>query len=338
MNSEGVAGMWQACSHSGNIWQMIGPPAGERGFALALIVSIALHVALLTALLSFASGSVPGRLPSLGEAPITAFLVSGSQAAAGRTAALPVRKRLTEKRAAPAAAPPRGIPTDIAPVEPAKGNPPAEIRPSAEHPGIEDDAGALPAPVSQTPPVIAPESGRPSGSAGTGSRTTRPGGTEVSGGTGATPSASRRDGTGGSGAGSSATRQGGGETSGGTGTAPSASRQEGTGDTPRQRSGVSPPKDVDAVPRYGDNARPVYPPLARLRGYEGVVLLVVDVLADGRVGQVEIKRSAGHGILDRAALEAVRTWRFEPGRREGRAVTMSVEVPVRFVLNGDAPG
>jgi len=99
---------------------------------------------------------------------------------------------------------------------------------------------------------------------------------------------------------------------------------------------VGPPKDADAVPRYGDNVRPAYPPLARLRGYQGVVVLFVEVLVDGRVGQVGIRRSAGHEILDRAALEAVRTWRFEPGRKEGRAVTMSVEVPVRFVLNGNS--
>jgi len=103
-----------------------------------------------------------------------------------------------------------------------------------------------------------------------------------------------------------------------------------------QEGGVWQPKDADAVPRYGDNARPAYPPLARLRGYQGVVVLFVEVLVDGRVGQVGIRRSAGHEILDRAALEAVRTWRFEPGRKEGRAVTMSVEVPVRFVLNGNS--
>ena len=99
---------------------------------------------------------------------------------------------------------------------------------------------------------------------------------------------------------------------------------------------MGPPKDADAVPRYGDNARPAYPPLARLRGYQGMVVLFVEVLSDGRVGQVGIRRSAGHEILDRAALEAVMTWRFEPGRKEGRTVAMSVEVPVRFVLNGNS--
>jgi protein TonB len=66
------------------------------------------------------------------------------------------------------------------------------------------------------------------------------------------------------------------------------------------------------------------------------VVLFVEVLVDGRVGQMGIRRSAGHEILDRAALETVRTWRFEPGRKEGQAVTMSVEVPVRFVLNGNS--
>ncbi|MBU4371409.1 MAG: energy transducer TonB [Proteobacteria bacterium] len=111
--------------------------------------------------------------------------------------------------------------------------------------------------------------------------------------------------------------------------------QEGAGETRQEGGGVWPPKDADAVPRYGDNGRLAYPPLARLRGYQGVVVLLVEVLVDGRVGQVGIRRSDGHEILDRAALEAVRTWRFEPGRKEGRAVTMSVEVPVRFVLNGN---
>lgn len=102
----------------------------------------------------------------------------------------------------------------------------------------------------------------------------------------------------------------------------------------QEAGGVSPPKDADAVPRYGDNVLPAYPPLARLRGYQGVAVLFVEVLADGRVGEVAIKRSAGHEILDRTALEAVRSWRFDPGRRNGRPVAMLVDVPVRFTLKG----
>lgn len=88
-----------------------------------------------------------------------------------------------------------------------------------------------------------------------------------------------------------------------------------------------------AVPRYGENKPPVYPAIARRRGYEGVVMLSAEVLIDGTVGNLKIKKSSGYKILDRSALETVRKWKFEPGREMGYPVTMYVEVPVRFVLN-----
>jgi protein TonB len=56
------------------------------------------------------------------------------------------------------------------------------------------------------------------------------------------------------------------------------------------------------------------------------------VLADGRVGEVMIERSAGHPDLDRAAADAVRRWRFEPARRGTEAVPMWLELPVEFRL------
>ncbi|NPV05072.1 MAG: TonB family protein [Syntrophaceae bacterium] len=100
-------------------------------------------------------------------------------------------------------------------------------------------------------------------------------------------------------------------------------------------SGVGDSKGGDvtiAWPRYGENARPHYPEAARMRGYEGVVLLSAEVRADGRVGEVRILKSCGYDMLDRSALDAVRRWKFEPGRRMGVPVAMWVDVPVRFVL------
>ena len=90
-----------------------------------------------------------------------------------------------------------------------------------------------------------------------------------------------------------------------------------------------------AIPRYGDNNSPVYPALARLKGYEGVVLLAAEVSPDGRVGSLRIKKSSGYASLDRSALEAVKRWIFEPGRRMGKPVVMWVDVPVKFVLKED---
>ena len=309
---------------------MIRLPFAERGFALALIVSAAIHAALLPVLLSLASGSAPMHDQPIREICIKAFLVPGTPSAAGKSA-LPGRKWREAVRTAPvAAAPPGEVPVLVAPPE-QEGNKlladrsatmtallprkapehvaPVEIegqkiltdiRPPAEWLGMGHDTGALPVAAFPAPAVLFPGSG---------------------------------DGSGSNGAGITAALRSGGEFSGGNGAGAHASRREGTGKTYQEGGGVWPPQDADAVPRYGDNARPAYPPLARLRGYQGVVVVFVEVLADGRVGQVEIRRSAGREILDRAALEAVRSWRFEPGRKEGRAVTMSVEVPVRFVLN-----
>lgn len=86
---------------------------------------------------------------------------------------------------------------------------------------------------------------------------------------------------------------------------------------------------------YLDNPRPAYPLVARKRGIEGVVRLMVEVDEDGRARTVEICASSGHGMLDQSAVEAVRAWRFVPARRAGRAIAASVEVPIRFSLRGE---
>jgi len=92
------------------------------------------------------------------------------------------------------------------------------------------------------------------------------------------------------------------------------------------------PDVVAAVPRYRDNPPPSYPSVARRRGYEGLVILSVMVCTDGTVGDVRVKESSGKKILDRAAISGVRTWRFEPGARDGVVCEMAVDVPIRFVL------
>jgi protein TonB len=74
---------------------------------------------------------------------------------------------------------------------------------------------------------------------------------------------------------------------------------------------------------------------ARREGIEGVTTLRFQVLASGRVGTVVVARSAGHTDLDHAAIEAVKTWLFEPARRGKEAVTVWVVLPVRFSLQAE---
>ena len=87
-----------------------------------------------------------------------------------------------------------------------------------------------------------------------------------------------------------------------------------------------------AVPRYRENVHPAYPLIARMRGYEGVVLISAEISVYGRVEDLKIKRSSGYAVLDRSAREAVKTWKFEPGRKMGKPADMWVDVPVKFVL------
>jgi protein TonB len=62
------------------------------------------------------------------------------------------------------------------------------------------------------------------------------------------------------------------------------------------------------------------------------VLLSVEISAGGRPDSVKIEKSSGYERLDRAAVEAVRRWRFKPATREGQPVAARVNIPVQFKL------
>jgi protein TonB len=85
-------------------------------------------------------------------------------------------------------------------------------------------------------------------------------------------------------------------------------------------------------PKYAENPKPTYPQEARKRGYQGEVILKVEVLSDGRVGQVEVKRSSGHEILDCSALTAVKQWKFLPAKRGRNTIPLWVNIPIKFQL------
>ncbi|MGA3210762.1 MAG: energy transducer TonB [Terriglobales bacterium] len=88
--------------------------------------------------------------------------------------------------------------------------------------------------------------------------------------------------------------------------------------------GVSAPKMIYAPdPEFSDEARKAK--------YQGTVTLAVVIGPDGRVHGVEVRRSLGMG-LDEKAVEAVKTWKFEPGRKDGQPVAVIVNVEVNFRL------
>jgi len=77
---------------------------------------------------------------------------------------------------------------------------------------------------------------------------------------------------------------------------------------------------------------PIYPPRCLRMGIEGTVRVRVLVGEDGVPQEVTVGKSSGEAALDQAAIEAVRTWRFEPARRDGVPVRAWAIVPIEFKL------
>jgi len=91
----------------------------------------------------------------------------------------------------------------------------------------------------------------------------------------------------------------------------------------RLTSGIrTPVKTVDAAP--------VYPAIARTARVQGVVILEAVLDASGRVDDVHVLRSIP--LLDQAAIDAVRQWRYTPTLLNGRAIPIVLTVTVSFTL------
>ncbi|WP_233978848.1 energy transducer TonB [Pectobacterium versatile] len=107
---------------------------------------------------------------------------------------------------------------------------------------------------------------------------------------------------------------------------------------PVAQKAVAQPVDAPLTPPlanadYLHNPAPSYPDVAISRGYEGTVLLNVQVRADGKVQTIRIHQSSGYPSLDDAARDTVRRWSFVPARRGSQPVSGWVVVPVDFSLN-----
>ena len=90
--------------------------------------------------------------------------------------------------------------------------------------------------------------------------------------------------------------------------------------------------EPDYKATYLNNPPPAYPMVARRNGLQGRVVLNVEVLTSGVCGQINIQTSSGYAMLDEAALQTVKTWRFLPASQAGRAVDKWFMIPIQFSL------
>jgi len=77
----------------------------------------------------------------------------------------------------------------------------------------------------------------------------------------------------------------------------------------------------------------IYPPMARRRHEQGVVVVRFTIAADGGVSAVAVVRSSGHSLLDQAARETVsRVRQFPPLPRDVQRTILKIEVPISYRL------
>ena len=95
-----------------------------------------------------------------------------------------------------------------------------------------------------------------------------------------------------------------------------------------------PPIRVGSVirpPQKVHHVAPLYPPIAQQAKISGVVILEALIAEDGSVRDVKVLRSVP--LLDTAATDAVRQWRFTPTLLNGVPVQVIMSVTVTFTLN-----
>jgi protein TonB len=83
-------------------------------------------------------------------------------------------------------------------------------------------------------------------------------------------------------------------------------------------------------PIAGRTPAPRYPPQALRRGERGTVVVRAEIGPDGVPTSVSIVTGSGSRLLDRAAVDGVRRWRFRPAQANGQPTVGTVTVPIEF--------
>ena len=99
-----------------------------------------------------------------------------------------------------------------------------------------------------------------------------------------------------------------------------------------ERGGQGPDIVTPRVDARYPFTEPEYPGSEIRSLHEGTVWLSVEVLANGRIGQVRVDQSSGYARLDDSAAREARKWRMKPGTENGVAKAMWLKVPVKFQL------
>lgn len=93
-------------------------------------------------------------------------------------------------------------------------------------------------------------------------------------------------------------------------------------------------KEITPVPIHRVN--PDYPESAKREKREGNVVVRVEIDVEGNIASAKILVGDGED-LNAAALNAANGWRFEPVKKDGKAIAASAVIPFQFKLETKAP-
>ena len=91
-------------------------------------------------------------------------------------------------------------------------------------------------------------------------------------------------------------------------------------------------QDLDEQPKPLIRSAPRYPSQLKRMGVQGKVWIVFVVDEHGNTGKTRVLESA-HPEFSESAVEAVLSWKFEPGKKEGKAVKTRVRIPLSFSIS-----
>ena len=106
--------------------------------------------------------------------------------------------------------------------------------------------------------------------------------------------------------------------------------------TPAPDSSVQRAGGNVTAPALQHKVEPDYTEEARRAHIEGTVILYTEVAPDGKAQNIRVVRSLDQG-LDQKAIEAVRKWKFRPGMKDGKPVTVAATIEVNFHLLDSPP-
>jgi protein TonB len=84
-------------------------------------------------------------------------------------------------------------------------------------------------------------------------------------------------------------------------------------------------------PKLLSSVAAIYPPLARSQRLQGDVTIDALVDANGNVGSMRVLN--GNALLQNAATDALRRWKYQPATLNGQPIPVHINVTITFRLD-----